>query len=446
MSNTVEDFLQGMGRDLDQGLIPARIFNDEKIHQLELEKIFSRGWVFIGHESEIPNSGDYALRYIGEDSFIFVRSKDQKIRVLFNGCRHRGMSLCRSEKGNCSVFRCPYHGWTYKNTGELFAMPAMTNAYPGLDKSEWGLLEAPQVENLHGLVFACLDETAPPLEHHLGGMKWYLDVHFGVYADQLEIIGEPNRWVVNSNWKMPAENFGADAYHILALHQSVAELGGIPTDPETNMSGYSVKAGKGHTISMNVALNADRDGPNMPFWGLPEDVIANIKPNGLQQEQIDFASKCVISGANVFPNMSYFIGPISYDPKNIPFTTTLMIRQWQPRGPDKTEIWSWVFGWKGASQEFRDLSYRTAMGTLSGPSAIIEQDDILVWEGATKVAKSAFLQQTGKSLNYQMGLGSTNSHSEVVSDWPGPGIAQYPRYDETVQIHLYRQWLDRLLA
>ncbi len=88
------DFLADIEEDLRQGLLPAQIYNNRQIYELEMERIFARCWVFIGHETEIPNQGDYAARNIGEDPFIFVRGEDNVIRVLFNGCRHRGGQVC----------------------------------------------------------------------------------------------------------------------------------------------------------------------------------------------------------------------------------------------------------------------------------------------------------------------------------------------------------------
>ena len=94
----VDDLLRSVASDLDRGALPARVFNDPEIHALELERIFARGWVFLGHESEIPAAGDYALRFIGEDQFILVRDEAGIIRVLLNNCAHRGSPVCRAER------------------------------------------------------------------------------------------------------------------------------------------------------------------------------------------------------------------------------------------------------------------------------------------------------------------------------------------------------------
>jgi len=143
----VDDFLRSVASELDRGVLPARVFNDPEIHALELERVFARGWVFLGHETEIPAPGDYALRFIGEDQFILVRDEAGIIRVLLNNCAHRGSLVCRAERGNTSHFRCPYHAWVYKNSGEWVGAPLKRRAYQALDAKQWGLQAAPHVES-----------------------------------------------------------------------------------------------------------------------------------------------------------------------------------------------------------------------------------------------------------------------------------------------------------
>ncbi|MFK4985568.1 Rieske 2Fe-2S domain-containing protein, partial [Klebsiella pneumoniae] len=88
---------------------------DAEIFARERKNLFSRAWLFVGHESEIPQAGDYVVRRILDDSFIIVRDEKGEIRAHFNMCLHRGMQVCRAEMGNASHFRCPYHGWSYRN-------------------------------------------------------------------------------------------------------------------------------------------------------------------------------------------------------------------------------------------------------------------------------------------------------------------------------------------
>src|SRR5712691_9520414 len=178
---------------------PATVFNDPEIPHLEQERIFGRSCVYLGHDSEIAKPGDYAGRYIADNPFILVRDEDGEIRALFNSCRHRGMQVCRAEKGNASHFRCPYHGWTYRNTGQLVGVPAGGEAYgDALDKSKWGLRPLPRLEVFQGMIFGCLDESAPSLDDYLGDMKWYLELMTSRTDGGLEVIGAPQRWIVDA--------------------------------------------------------------------------------------------------------------------------------------------------------------------------------------------------------------------------------------------------------
>ena len=97
--------LDAASEGIDKGKIPLKVFCHPEIYEMEMETIFSRCWIFLGHETEIPNAGDYCIRYIGEDQFIWVRDENNKIRAFLNSCRHRGTALCRAEVGNASHFR-----------------------------------------------------------------------------------------------------------------------------------------------------------------------------------------------------------------------------------------------------------------------------------------------------------------------------------------------------
>ena len=117
--------------DAEKGIISPRIFSDQEIYDLEQEKIFSKVWNFVAHETEIPNVGDYVTRFVANDPVIVVREAENKINVLLNVCMHKGMHLCRTDAGNTKNFRCIYHGWTYKSDGTLMGAPAAKEAYKG---------------------------------------------------------------------------------------------------------------------------------------------------------------------------------------------------------------------------------------------------------------------------------------------------------------------------
>ena len=174
-SQETYEVLREAKRALDEeSKLLAKVYNEPSIFEMEAKKIFQKTWVFLAHESEIPWPGDYVLRRIIDDSFIVARDEDGQIHVLFNMCRHRGMQLCRADAGNTSHFRCPYHGYTYKNTGKLNGVPFQKEAYgpEGLDNDEWAMTPAPRVDVYEGMIFASLDPDVRPLEEHIGDMGW----------------------------------------------------------------------------------------------------------------------------------------------------------------------------------------------------------------------------------------------------------------------------------
>ena len=155
--------------DLKAGTISREIFVNEAIYREELERVFARAWLFVGHESQIPGSGDFAVSGMGEESVILCRDRAGEVHVFLNSCRHRGMKVCRYDEGNTAVFTCPYHGWSYGTDGRLVGVPFFRDAYhSNLDRGQWGLVEVAQLCNYKGSVWTTWDPAAPPFLEYLG--------------------------------------------------------------------------------------------------------------------------------------------------------------------------------------------------------------------------------------------------------------------------------------
>lgn len=439
------EFFDEFDHALAQGSIPIRAFNDASIHELELDRIFTRAWVFVGHESEIPARGDYVQRPIGRDPFILVRGEDGEIRVLFDACRHRGTMVCRAESGNAALFRCPYHGWTYKNTGELAGVPFLRAAYgPDLDKSELGLLAAPHVESLHGLVFASLDPDAPSLNEYLGDMKWYLDMIWGQCEDGWEVVGDPQRYTLPGNWKTAAENFAGDDYHTFYLHRSTIEtgiMGGVQFgDISENLDGFHIQAGNGHNF-IRFMMPADVPGPH--FFGYPESVTKLFDPDMLGPELYGAANNTVGFVGTVFPNLSFVAFPFYHDRPAGP-VATLGVHLWEPRSPGEMIVWTWAMCPKGAPEDFRRESYRTTMGTFSA-GGTFEADDTDPWISIARSADTAYGRKVGMKIDYRMGM-SGSADSKRVDDYPDPGVAFWNVLEEGSIRGFHRRWLQFMRA
>ncbi|HLY65982.1 MAG TPA: Rieske 2Fe-2S domain-containing protein, partial [Chloroflexota bacterium] len=161
--------------DLDRGRVSAGAFSDEQVYRDEQDRVFEHTWLFVGHESSIPEPGDYITNYMGEDSVIVLRGADRQPRVFLNKCLHRGNQVCLFDRGQAKTFTCSFHGWQFDIQGKLVGVPFFDTAYQGqLERDELRLVE-PRVETYGGMVFACWDADIMPLRDYLGEFTWYLD-------------------------------------------------------------------------------------------------------------------------------------------------------------------------------------------------------------------------------------------------------------------------------
>src|SRR5438046_2685319 len=186
--------------DAKTGQISREIFVNEAIYAEEQERIFARAWLFIGHESQIPNPGDYAAARMGEEAVILCRDRAGEVHVFLNSCRHRGMKVCRYDEGNTAVFTCPYHGWSYGTDGRLVGVPFFREAYHStLDRSQWGLIGVAQLAIYKGSVWATWDPAAPPFLEYLGEATRFLDLQLDGWdgrEGQAEVLGAVQKWLI----------------------------------------------------------------------------------------------------------------------------------------------------------------------------------------------------------------------------------------------------------
>src|SRR5581483_4064577 len=236
--------IDSLSRD---GMVSSRLYTDPAIFDLEMEKIYHKTWVYVGHETELPDGGDYKLTYIGKHPVIVARSSDDKqIRVFFNRCRHRGATVCQLEYGNSNYFRCAYHGWVYNNGGGLVGVPFEEGYGEGFDKDKLGLVQVPRVGAYKGFVFASLSADGPSLDEHLGNAKLALDYITG--QGEMYVGKGHHKFGYNGNWKLQLENT-VDGYHVGVLHKAYFEIlqrrtGRYPMGPED--TGRTRDLGNGH--------------------------------------------------------------------------------------------------------------------------------------------------------------------------------------------------------
>jgi phenylpropionate dioxygenase-like ring-hydroxylating dioxygenase large terminal subunit len=198
------------------------IYTDPAIFAAEMTHIFGGTWVYLAHESQIPNNNDFITRNLGLRPLIVLRDAQGKIRALYNRCTHRGTTLCRFEKGNAKSFQCPYHGWNFLNTGKLRGVPWPDGYACDFRDPKFNVAQVPRVESYRGLIFGTLNPEAPSLSDHLGPIKKPIDEWLDRNPGGKVVVCEANRLKYKGNWKLAYDNSG-DGYHVVFSHRSLLE-------------------------------------------------------------------------------------------------------------------------------------------------------------------------------------------------------------------------------
>lgn len=402
------------------GLIPTFVHGNRDVHRLEIDRIFQHAWLFVAHESELPEVGDFVCREMGEQSVIVARGKDGEIRVFLNVCPHRAMRLCSEDAGNTQVFRCPYHGFTFVNDGSLSGVPFRKDAYPeGVNRDRLHLTEA-RSANYRGMIFATWDDDAVSLDDFLGNARWYLDIVAG--RAEMEVVGVPQRFVVPTAWKVAAENFIADAHHTATVHAFLAKLN-LTEGFDFGKDGYHVVPEDGHGLGIGV----QDDGP----WHPPE--IQEEIESRLEPEQVKLLARVKNFHGGIYPNLAFLIpNVIELEDRRVTGTT---LRLWQPLDEQRIRLYSWLLVEKNAPDDWKDLVRRAHVMTF-GASGMLEQDDTEVWEAVTDNAVGLLAREEPWFLDYTMGMGR-----EPLTDFPGPGKVYEGKFSEESARGFYRRWL-----
>jgi phenylpropionate dioxygenase-like ring-hydroxylating dioxygenase large terminal subunit len=321
------------------------IYTDPAIFQAEMTNIFGAVWVYLAHESQIARNDDFITTRLGLRPIIVLRDQNGTIRALFNRCTHRGTTLCRKERGSARVFTCPYHGWSYLNTGKLRAVPWPDGYACDFSDAKFNVAQVPRVDTYRGFIFATLNPDAPPLLDYLGPITRPIDEWLDRHPKGKVAVCEANRLKYKGNWKLAYDNSG-DGYHVVFSHRSLLEMENRQADvANKGMSYYRGSPDKApmYMAYMGNGHHFKDKRPNIQkraggLWAVEgpapggEHYVEELRRRyGEKAEKIlDLASSEPVN-INVFPNFSLLgnhiqvFEPVAVDETNVTWYGTAVV-------------------------------------------------------------------------------------------------------------------------
>jgi Rieske 2Fe-2S family protein len=207
-----------------QGYSLAQTFyKDPDVYQAEIKNIFLKHWLYAGHESQIPNAGDYFTFEFDTESVIVVRTSTGEVKAHMNVCRHRGSIICLEQSGSQKSLTCPYHAWSYNLDGELLSARNMPDDFVQSENS----LHKVNVALLGGFIFICLSKKPPRLE----ALRQDLNPIFQLFGMETMKLAEQKSYRISANWKLAVENY-QECYHCAPSHQEFAQIHAMAKTPK----------------------------------------------------------------------------------------------------------------------------------------------------------------------------------------------------------------------
>ena len=234
--------------------------------------MFGAGWQFVARAVELAESGDHVVAEIAGVPVLLVRDGDV-LRAFHNVCRHRAGPLALCAGKGLTRLRCHYHGWTYGLDGRLRAAPEMAEA-EGFAVGDIALPPV-RVTQWQGLVWATLDDAAPPLETVLDGVAERIaPIDCGAMR-----LAATQTYVVACDWKVYVDNF-LEGYHVPHVHPALGDV--------VEYRNYTVELGDWWSLQHSPLRNStDFYGDGEAFyWFVWPNTMLNILEGRLQTNRV----------------------------------------------------------------------------------------------------------------------------------------------------------------
>jgi p-cumate 2,3-dioxygenase alpha subunit len=367
----VEDLQEAVIDDRERGLFRVKrtTMTSNEVWRLERRRIFDRCWLYIGHDSEVAEPGDFVRRKVGGRPLILVRGRDGVVRAFFNSCTHRGARVCRQDQGNAKAFQCFYHAWTFNTEGKLVGIPDKEGYAEGFDPEELALRAVPRLECYRDFWFINYNRDAESLADYLAGAKEYIDLIADQSPTGMAVLEGSHRYACNANWKLMVEN-SVDGYHGAPLHQTyfafVAKHGAVDAGrlKSPDARGYSL--GNGHAVVDYPSPFPRATAMWHPIFGdEAKDDIEQIKNEIYERVGPERGYRMTETSRNLFIYPNLLLLDVS----------GLTIRKIDPVRPDYMELTAWALipkGETGPRLERRLDNFNLFLG----PGGLATPDDI----------------------------------------------------------------------
>jgi phenylpropionate dioxygenase-like ring-hydroxylating dioxygenase large terminal subunit len=355
------------------------VYTDPEVFQLEMERLWSRTWIYVGHASQIPNAGDFITVDIAAKPVIMVRHTDGSIRVLMNRCAHKGTKVVSDFSGNTGkTFRCPYHAWTYRTDGSLINIP-LKDGYRGTRlegaNADLGLPAVRNVETYRGFVFARLANEGIGFRDYFGESLSSIDFLADRSPEgELEITGGCLRYLHNCNWKMFVENLN-DTMHPMIAHAGSA--------------GIAKKLWEGKPASTPKPMAIEQFVPFVSDYKFFDDMGVRVYPHGHSFSGVNFSIHSAYSTIPEYEaamkkaygeeRAQKILGTVRHNTVYYPSLTIKgaiqSIRVARPLAADRTVLESYTFRLKGAPEALlqRTITYNRL---INSPMSVVGHDDL----------------------------------------------------------------------
>jgi benzoate/toluate 1,2-dioxygenase alpha subunit len=424
--------------------LSQEVFTDQALFDFEMTHIFGRNWVYLAHESQVQNSGDYFTATIGREPVVLVRGRNGELACFINSCTHRGARLCRQTTGNLKFFKCSFHAWTFSTSGDLLDVTDEREGdYPAdFDKSELGLHKV-LVDSYRGFVFASLSPNVPPLREYLGDTTKFIDLIIQQSPEnRVEVLRGATRYTYNGNWKLQIEN-GVDGYHPPVVHLNYIETTRRRVTGESDQVRSGIGDGARPVLGSGRRSTGGGVGTGGFFsfhhghqmiWGMAGAPSARANHRIIDWlrdthgETSAWWTNMTIRNLLLFPNVFLMD------------QNGMQIRVIRPLGVDRTEVISYAICPVGEAPEVRALRIRqfedfmNASG-MATPDDLAEFNNCQIGFGSggrfSDIARGAnrWVRGSGR-FGEQLGIESIAS-SEAVAD-------------EGLYVALHGEWLQRM--